>query len=152
MTERETGRALGISINAQVDQGRVIVFQTHVDVDTDAKALDELLDKLNIAADRQAAFYELPLLQKSIRVEKDRLHAMETGYADMERRRAIVNEANTGRRKAPELTAKEEIDKTNAADQIRRQREIVAEVEANLKTTAEKAGQRHGGVASAANS
>ena len=147
-TERETGRALGVSINAQVDQGRVIVFQTHVDADIGAEELDNLLDKLNVAADRQAAFYEIPQLKKAVRLEKDRLNLATHNIATMEEKKALVAQAN-GRRN-PVNDANEAIAKTNAMDQLKRQKEIVAEVELALAETEAKAGQRHGGADSAA--
>ncbi len=147
--ERETGRALGISINAQVDQGRVIVFQTHVDADTSSEDLDKLLDKLNVAADRQAAFYEIPGLQKAVRAEEDRLNLFATNFAAMEERKALVATAN-GRRN-PKDDANEIIAKTNAMDQLKRQKEIVAEVKDALVDAMTRAGERHG-AASTANS
>lgn len=148
-SERETGRALGISINAQVDQGRQIIFQTHVDADTTQEQLDELLDKLNVACDRQAAFYEIPGLQKAVRAEQDRLNLFTSNLGVMEERKAIVAQAN-GRRN-PKDDANEIIAKTNAMDQLKRQKEIVAEVEAALAGAKARAGKRHG-AASTANS
>lgn len=148
--ERETGRALGISVNAQVDQGRQIVFQTHVDADMSPEDLNRLLDKLNLACDRQAAFYEIPQLKKAVRLEKDRLNLATHNIATMEEKKALVVQSN-GRRN-PVNDANEQIAKTNALDQLKRQKEIVAEVEAALVDTEQRAGQRYGGVASAANS
>ncbi len=148
-SEREAGRALGVSINAQVDQGRVIVFQTHVDADMSAEDLDALLDKLNVAADRQAAFYEIPGLQKAVRAEEDRLNLFTTNMAAMEGRKALVAQAN-GRRN-PKDDANEIIAKTNATDQLKRQKEIVAEVQNALASAQQRAGERHG-AASTANS
>ena len=147
--ERETGRALGVSINAQVDQGRVIVFQTHVDADMSAEKLDELLDKLNVAADRQAAFYEIPGLQKAVRAEEDRLNLFSSNLANMEQKKELMATAN-GRRN-PKDDANEIIAKTNATDQLKRQKEIVAEVKAALGDARTRAGVRYG-AASTANS
>lgn len=147
--ERETGRALGVSINAQVDQGRVIVFQTHVDADMSAEKLDELLDKLNVAADRQAAFYEIPGLQKTVRAEEDRLNLFSSNLANMEQKKELMATAN-GRRN-PKDDANEIIAKTNATDQLKRQKEIVAEVKAALADARTRAGVRYG-AASTANS
>lgn len=144
--ERETGRALGVSINAQVDQGRVLVFQTHVDADVSAEDLDKLLDKLNVAADRQAAFYEIPQLKKAVRLEEDRLNLATHNIADMEQKKALVELAN-GRR-TPRDNAAEQIAKTNAMDQLKRQKEIVAEVKATLAEVEAKAGVRYGAASS----
>ena len=145
--EEVKGRALGISINAQVDQGRVLVFQTHVDADMSAEKLDELLDKLNVAADRQAAFYEIPGLMKAVRLEEDRLNLAMHNIADMEAKKALVAQAN-GRR-TPRDDAAEKIAKTNAMDQLQRQKEIVAEVKAALADVRTRAGVRYGAASSA---
>lgn len=149
--ERETARALGISVQAAVDNGRQIVFQTHVDVDMSAEDLDKLLDKLNLAADRQAAFYEIPALKKAVRLEEDRHHLVETNLADVDKRIAMVDEANSHRRSRPEK-AKDAIDRENAVNNLKRQKEIIAEVRGQLVDAERRAGKRYGGTDSAANS
>lgn len=149
--ERETARALGISVQAQVDNGRQIVLQTHVDANAPKEEIDALLDKLNMAADRQAAFYEIPQLQKAVRLEHDRLHLFETNYAQIEERKALKDQANGQRRRNPQEDAKEAVEKTNATNNLSRQKEIIAEVEANLADAQRRAGERYGGTTSPAN-
>ena len=148
--ERETARALGISVNAQVDAGRQIVFQTHIDVDTSQEDLDALLDKLNVAADRQVAFYEIPVLEKELQHLDLQEYTFKNNLQNMDANLAAKQAASTGRRSDVKLSAQEEIQKRQAMDTLNHHTKLRASAAKRLEEARAKAGTRHG-TASTAN-
>ena len=61
--------AIGFSIDCKVNDRRAMVIQTYLPVDAEPKQINELLDRLLVAADRQEVRYRLKdmrlLLEKS---------------------------------------------------------------------------------------
>lgn len=64
IVDEPTAMALGISLRAQMGEGRELVFQTHIPRDTEAAAIDTLIDKLHSVAQRQLAVAEIELLKR----------------------------------------------------------------------------------------
>ena len=59
--------ALGMSVQYLVSEGRQIVFQTHLDLDSSKDEVDALLDSCFAAADRQKAKYDVDYWEDEIR-------------------------------------------------------------------------------------
>lgn len=95
MTEAKTvvaDPALGFSYQIVLDKDarRTLVFQGHVTVDTPVEKLNEVVDKVAQAADRQIAIYEL---QQAEEDKAGQLRTMET----LERQVATMEEISKAR-------------------------------------------------------
>lgn len=135
--------ALGVSINAQVDGKRQIVFQTHVASDAPQAEIDALLDKLNASIDRSVAFYEIGLLEDALERDKQILYSIKHNMDNIEENMRVKYEAS-GKRGEFKLSSQEKMQKTQAHDNLTRQTEIVKLAESRLAEARKKAGVRDG--------
>lgn len=62
--------ALGFSYNVKLDDKREIVLQTHLPIDATVGALNEILDKMRQAAERQAAHFRIADLKRSLHMQQ----------------------------------------------------------------------------------
>lgn len=65
--------AIGISLSVDVAKGRNLVFQTHLEQSSPLAFINEQLDKLNSAADRQQAIYEIEGYEFQLHHDEKRL-------------------------------------------------------------------------------
>jgi len=65
--------ALGISLNYALGDGRSLVLQTHIPSDQIGKPLDDTLDGLLKAVERQAAKFEIEALKKNLEASERQL-------------------------------------------------------------------------------
>lgn len=135
--------ALGVSVNAQVDARRQVVFQTHIAQDTPQKDLDELLDGLNASIDRQVAFYQIEELENSLERDKQILYSIQHNMQEVEANMRQKYEASE-RRQPFKMSQTEVVQKKQAEDNVKRQTEIVKLAERRLAEAKEKAGKRDG--------
>jgi hypothetical protein len=110
MTEARTviaEAALGASYQIVLDKEarRTLVFQAHVTVATPIEQVNELLDKIATAADRQIAIYELRQAQADLEGQERTMASLERQMANMEElSRARWEAETTGGRKRGEWT------------------------------------------------
>lgn len=135
--------ALGISVNAQVDARRQIVFQTHVDAASTVEDINKLLDKLNTTVDRQVAFYQIEELENALERDTQILYSINHNMAEVEANARMKYEA-TGKRSEFKLSVQETMQKKQAQDNVTRQTEIVALARKRLAEAKAKAGIRDG--------
>lgn len=134
--------AIGISIQVDVAKGRAMVFQTHIGRDVSLAELNALLDRMNVAADRQLAIYELEALDFQLRHDQRILEQCTTDFFAIEAR--VQHEWNNDprRRGSLKLTAKEEQEKKNAESMIARMKAQIAATEQKIKDYTVKIGER----------
>lgn len=125
-TENEAGSvpALGVSYSIALDASRNVVMQTHLSRDDTAAVIDELLDKLIAAGERQAAALRLKDLrrQKSlqekqlrrvsedlVRIDEQSQNAFKTSGKRGDYRRSSNEEAHRGNVLVTQERFKEEI-------------------------------------------
>lgn len=106
MSEHFEEPMLGLSLNGELPGKRNIVIQGHIERDADPKRLNEVLDKMRTAMDRQFAFGALEQLKLQLQQE-------EKLASDHAKRMAQVDEnikvawGRGNKRGDPVLTAKE---------------------------------------------
>lgn len=76
--------ALGISYKVGLGDGKELVFQTHVPQTINPGTLNEMIDKLRVAADRQAAFSDLVELEKVLEQQTTAMLAAEEQKAKID--------------------------------------------------------------------
>ena len=135
--------ALGVSLNAQIDARRQVVFQTHIDADTSQKDLDKLLDGLSASVDRQVAFYQIEELENAVERDKQILYSIQHNLEEVVGNMRLKYEAS-GRRGVFKMSHTEEMQKKQAHDTLKRQSEIVTLSERRLQEAKAKAGNRDG--------
>ena len=67
----EKDPSIGVSYNVQIAGSKSLVLQTFVARDADIAALNAALDKMRVAAERQAAFAALVDLQKELKQNEE---------------------------------------------------------------------------------
>jgi hypothetical protein len=86
VTPAPAAPALGISFRSILgtEGRREIIFQTHVDQEVPASQLNEVLDKLTTAVDRQAAIAELVEIRKNVEHATKEVAAFEAALEQMD--------------------------------------------------------------------
>ena len=69
--------ALGMSYQFQISERRSIVFQTHISNDVDQKTLDDILDTMQLAANRQQALLEIVDTERQLAALRQQLPLLE---------------------------------------------------------------------------
>lgn len=118
--------AIGISLNVQIDNKRTLCLQSHCDATASASELNDLLDKIGTAADRQQAKYELEGLEFQL-AQNRKLYPRAVEDFAVVQERHDKDWARRNRRGAVELTPQQEQEKRNAENLISR---IKGEIEA----------------------
>lgn len=134
--------ALGISLSMQYAGGRTVVLQTHVAQETSKEDLDAMLDKLNLVADRQEAFYAQEQARRQLEVEENALKTFVHRLGEVESNIQLKMTAE-GRRN-PKLTAQDEMQRKQASDTLEEGRKRVAIAKKYLDELVKKAGNRDG--------
>lgn len=145
--------AIGISISHQLGETQNVVMQAHVPADCDNRELDEILDKMFRASQRQRAKSLLPEKRKTL----ERLKTVHERAAedivrlDMERKladeaaRALWAQTHRGDYKETPKTMQErqriEADKKNAEITYKRYEEDIAEREQEIRDLEAQAGE-----------
>ena len=90
MTEIVPGAApaLGMSLSVEIGKGRNLVFQSHVDRDCELEVVNDFLDKINAAADRQMAKCAVEELRHRYNNQKMVLQQLTTDFYKIEEREA----------------------------------------------------------------
>lgn len=146
----ETAPALGVSLNAQLDARRQLVFQTHVDASTSEEDLSKLVDKLNRVVDRQVAYYSIEELENALERDKQILYSVTHNLETVEANIQLKREAG-GKRGEYRMSQTEVVQKKQAEDSAVRQKEIVAMSERRLAEAKKKAGIQDGSSSAANN-
>lgn len=134
--------ALGISLSMQYAGGRTVVLQTHVAQETSKEDLDAMLDKLNLVADRQEAFYAQEQARRQLEVEENALANMGRRLQEVEGNIQLKMTAE-GRRN-PKLSAQDEMQRKQAADTLEEGKKRVAIAKKYLDELVKKACNRDG--------
>lgn len=137
--------AIGISVQHAVDETRQLVFQCHVGADQSNKLINELVDRLFRASNRQSAIVRLPAarallenyttMQKRMAEDLVRLDAeakiayenLETAYRASGRKGEVKLSAQQQAHKN-----KNENDRNNAVTTIERVRQDIAKTETEI--------------------
>lgn len=134
------GTALGISFQIGLGDGKQLVFQVHVDAESEPKALNDVLDKIRLAGERQAAFSDLEQLEKVLEQHYDGLKNLETQYAEVESNAKLRHQAE-GKRGEFRLSAKEQVDKKNAEQSRGKFHEMIDKLQAQIAIAKGKIGE-----------
>jgi hypothetical protein len=76
--------AIGVSYTITLDEKRAIVMQTHIDGEAPLAEINQLLDKLGAAGDRQELRYRLEKLDKEIAEHESALTRIDVDMAAMD--------------------------------------------------------------------
>lgn len=100
---------IGISLQTTIADGRTIVFQTHIVRDTPDAEIDQLLDKLYRAVDRQMAKRELELVKFEVADSEKSIKRLteNLGKLDERSRDAHYNSGRKGDWEPEKLPAQE---------------------------------------------
>lgn len=115
--------ALGMSYQFGIVEGVTLVFQTHIDATTDRRDLDDLLDHVAGAAERQKAKIELPEIRRRRDVALKQLEIAERDYVSSQAR--FEGMAANSNRRLTGITAQQKGTLDNAKLSIERLREEV---------------------------
>lgn len=80
--------AIGMSLSIEIGRGRSIVFQSHIERDSDLPAINSLLDKITAAADRQQAKCAVEDLRHRYQLQKSALENLMLDFYKIEEREA----------------------------------------------------------------
>lgn len=97
--------ALGMSYQFQISERRSIVFQTHIAADIDDATLDEMLDQMARAANRQQAMLELIDNERHLAAEEAQLKFYQRDL--VEYRAEIEEHIRQDGRRNPRMTQQE---------------------------------------------
>lgn len=86
------------------ESGISIVFQTHFDATSDRRDIDEVLDRMQGAAERQKAKLELPKWRHDLLVDIKKLELAEREYVSNEAKFSAVAASRNRREGANEMT------------------------------------------------
>jgi hypothetical protein len=112
----EAPAAIGVSFNLVLDKAgrRTLVFQTHLEQDATQVAINGMCDRMRIAADRQAAIFEL------VEVEEE----LERGFAqleDIERLAVMVTEQSRARWEREQRRGEWNVEQLSAKERMERE-------------------------------
>lgn len=72
--------ALGFSYQFQISERRSIVFQTHIERETDLSDINDILDKMQLAANRQQALLEIVDTERQLAAKRYLLRQQKEDY------------------------------------------------------------------------
>lgn len=131
--------ALGISFKSVLHDTRELVFQTHVPLDMAPEALNNVLDKLHKAAERQQAKVLLPPLRENLERNKTLLTRMLEDRNNLDEKGRAKHTAE-GRRSDYKRSATDQTHYDNSVitegryrEEIERFEKAIADQEAKLK-------------------
>ena len=139
MVVTPVGVAIGISYKCALGDGKEVVFQSHVPQEIETKALDGILDKFRIAADRQAAFADLIQLEKA-------LEQHISGYQNAAEQEVALTarmeeqHKTSDRRGAVRITPAEAKQRENFQTSMSQFKKMIERIEADIAKTKEKIG------------
>lgn len=124
--------ALGFSYSITLDDKRSLVLQTHMPLDCAAADLNNALDKMSRAADRQAARYMIKALQKSLGMQKKQLRRV---TEDLQRQDDVNRSKFVAANKKGEyrLSNEQEAHRNNVLVTQERFKEEIADIEREIK-------------------
>lgn len=118
--------ALGLSYQFNISERRSLVFQTHIGADIDDATLNELLDQIARAANRQQAMLELIDNERHLAAEEAQL---KFAKRDLIQRRAEIRERikqeGEGGRRNPRETPQEKASLANMETSIAKAEEML---------------------------
>ena len=131
--------AIGFSIDCKVNDRRAMVIQTYLPIDADSKQINELLDRLLTAADRQEIRYRLKDMRLLLEKAEMELPLHEKKLAEFEESAVRRHQAN-GRKadfawKGNDATNRDNLLQSVAMARVNidRIKKGIAEAEAELK-------------------
>lgn len=138
MPETPVAPALGVSIKTQPNEGREIVFQTHVAQAIPSADLNTLIDKLIAASDRQSAKANLVTLRRDLTVHEKQLRQMEEDFTNIEGNAIALWKANN-RKGEYKPQPRDAAQKQTAEGNIKRWREQIDLLKKTIAEFEEKA-------------
>ena len=131
--------AIGFSIDCKVNDRRAMVIQTYLPLDAEKKQINELLDRLLVAADRQEVRYRLKDMRLLLEKSEQELPLHEKALVEFEESTVRRHKAS-GRRSDFEWKGADATNRDNklqnvamARVNIERIKKGIAEAEAELK-------------------
>ena len=135
----DTLPALGISYKVGLGDAKELVFQTHVSQTINMTALNDMIDKLRVAGDRQAAFSDLIQLNQAREQHLDAIENMDRTAGEVEKNAKALHQAS-GKRGEYKLTPAEVKHQQQAVDTRRKFVEMLQKIEKQIGEAKEKIG------------
>lgn len=124
--------ALGFSYSITLDDKRQLVLQTHLPLDGTVGDLNNALDKMASAADRQAARYLVKALRKSLSLQSKQLRRVTEDLATQDdNNQAAFKRAN--KKGEYRLTNEQEMHRRNVLVTQQRFKEEIADIEREIR-------------------
>lgn len=111
--------AVAVTLTTALTDRRSIVMHTYIARDASLYEYNVVIDKLGRAVDRQEAKYRLDALLITLKQHEDTLAQLKDDYANIEVRNA-AEWRTRGKKGDPQLSANEQAQKSNAAQNIKR--------------------------------
>jgi hypothetical protein len=131
--------AIGFSIDCKVNDRRAMVIQTYLPIDSTPKVINEVLDRLLVAADRQEVRYRLKDMRLLLEKSEQELPMHEKKLVEFEES-TVRRHKTSGRRadfewKGADATNRDNLIQTVAMTRVNidRIKKAIAEAEAELK-------------------
>ncbi len=137
--DEEKVPTIGISYNVELPGKKALVLQSFVERDADIGAINQVLDKLRVAAERQFAFGMIEAARKQLEVE-------ERVAEDHVKRIAVVDEnlkrnwATSQRKGDPKLSEREANEQRQAYQNIEESKRRIAAVKKDIAEFQAKVG------------
>lgn len=126
--------ALGFSYSITLDDKRQLVLQTHLPLDGSVGDLNNALDKMSRAADRQAAKYLAKALRRSLAMQTKQLRRVTEDLAHQDDASQLAFKAS-GKKGVYRLNDQQEANRRNVLVTQERFKEEIADIERELKET-----------------
>ena len=123
--------ACAVTVQVQIDVGRSIVLQTYLPRDAEVKVYHDTLDKLGKAIDRQQAKYQLDGFKANLELHERTLKNLLDDFKAIDGRAEAAWQQR--QKKGPmQLSPNEAAQKTTAATNIKRYRDEITKIEAEI--------------------
>jgi hypothetical protein len=131
--------AIGFSIDCKINDRRAMVIQTYLPIDAAPKQINEVLDRLLVAAERQEVRYRLKDMQIILEKHMEELPLRDKQLAEFENKE-VATYQTSGRKSNFEWKGQSKTNRDNLIQSvamtkvaIERTKKAIAEAEAELK-------------------
>lgn len=136
--------ALGFSYSVTLDDKRSIVLQTHIPIDATVDALNEILDKMRQATDRQAAHFRIADLKRSLHMQQKQLRRVTEDLHNIDAQQQ-ASFTTSGKKGQFRLTSEQEKHRQNVLITQQRFNEEIEEIKREIKAAEELSNATYSG-------
>lgn len=136
--------ALGFSYSVTLDDKRSIVLQTHIPIDATVGALNEILDKMRQATERQAAHFRIVDLKRSLHMQQKQHRRVTEDLANIDTQQQAAFIAS-GKKGQFRLTNEQENHRRNVLVTQQRFVEEVEEIQREIRAAEELSNATYSG-------